>query len=85
MRGHKLSDPKLSSELLNQTELVWERTSSSLDLRRFINKSALVLPERFSFQRTYLIFRTLGKHKLKYRVSHETRQEQDDLKFNFDL
>ena len=72
MRGHKLSDPKLSSELLNQTELVWERTSSSLDLRRFINKSALVLPERFSFQRTYLIFRTLGKYKFKYRVFHET-------------
>ena len=64
MRGHELTDPQLSKELLDQTELVWERKSSRLDLRRFMSKSALVLPERFSFYRTYLIFRTLGRGKI---------------------
>lgn len=60
MRGHKLSDPKLSKELLSQAQKTSERTDMKVDLRKYINRSAMSVPERFSLHRTYNIFRSLG-------------------------
>jgi len=64
MRGHKLVDPKLTHELLNQTQLVSERRAGQLNLAEFVNRSSLPLPHWFSLHRTYLIFRTLGLRHL---------------------
>merc|ERR1740128_1343250 len=64
MRGHKLVDPKLTSELLNQSQLSSERSGSRINLGNYVNRSALALPRQFSLHRTYLIFRTLGLRHL---------------------
>merc|ERR1719378_463902 len=65
MRGHKLVDPKLTNELLNQTHLASERCQTArLDLSEYVNRSALALPLHFSLFRTYIIFRTLGLRHL---------------------
>eukprot|EP00092_Neocalanus_flemingeri_P010722 GFUD01011549.1.p1 GENE.GFUD01011549.1~~GFUD01011549.1.p1 ORF type:complete len:864 (-),score=141.42 GFUD01011549.1:346-2937(-) len=64
MRGHKLSDPKLTKELLAQAQKSSERTDIKVDLRKYINRSAMSVPERFSLHRTYNIFRSLGLRHL---------------------
>jgi len=64
MRGHKLADPKLTQQLLEQTHLAAHGGISRLNLSRFVNRSALALPESFSLHRTYLVFRTLGLRHL---------------------
>jgi len=64
MRGHKLSDPKLTSELLSQAQKTSSRGDVKVDLRKYINRSAMSVPERFSLHRTYNIFRSLGLRHL---------------------
>jgi len=64
MRGHKLSDPKLTKELLSQAQKTSGRSEVKVDLRKYVNKSAMSVPERFSLHRTYNIFRSLGLRHL---------------------
>ena len=53
MRGHKLSDAKLTKELLAQAQKSSERNNVYIDLNKYINRSAMSVPERFSLHRTY--------------------------------
>jgi hypothetical protein len=41
-----------------------------LDLREYTNRSNVSVPESFSAQRTYLLFRTLGLRHLPVRAAH---------------
>merc|ERR1711962_1365234 len=66
MRGGRLSDNRLSKELLTQARGAANRAEEGIriDLRNFVNKSAMSVHERFSLQRTYTIFRSLGLRHL---------------------
>ena len=62
MRGHYLADPALHRGVLDQVE----RAGGGLQLRlsRYINTSALAVPDTCSLQRTYTLVRVLGLRHL---------------------
>ena len=64
VRGHYLADPALNKELLEQARKSGESGNLRIKLTKFINKSAMSLPERFSLHRTYIILRVLGLRHL---------------------
>ena len=66
MRGGRLSETRLSRELLAQARGAADRNTDGLriDLRPFINRSAMNVHGRFSLHRTYNIFRSLGLRNL---------------------
>merc|ERR1719373_127507 len=64
VRGHYLAEPVLNKELLELAQKSGERGNVKINLRKFVNKSAMSLPERFSLHRTYIIFRVLGLRHL---------------------
>ena len=70
VRGHYLSDPVLNKELLEHAQKSGERGNVRISLRKFVNKSAMSLPERFSLHRTYIIFRVLGLRHLTIVDAH---------------
>jgi hypothetical protein len=58
----------------------WQRRT--LDLREYINRSNVSVPESFSAQRTYLLFRTLGLRHLPVRracawSTHDAQASRD--------
>ena len=65
MRGHYMSDPNLHQGLLEQA-LVSANSERQvrIALGRFVNRSAIYIPERFSLHRTYTMFRVLGLRHL---------------------
>ena len=66
MRGGRLSETRLSRELLAQAQGAADRATDGvrLDLRPFVNSSAMSVHRRFSLHRTYNIFRSLGLRNL---------------------
>ena len=66
MRGGRLSESRLSRELLAQAQGAANRATEGLrlDLRAFVNSSAMSVHGRFSLHRTYNIFRSLGLRNL---------------------
>ena len=64
VRGHYLAEPSLNKELLEQARKSGETGNVRINLTKFINKSAMSLPERFSLHRTYIILRVLGLRHL---------------------
>ena len=66
MRGGRLSESRLSRELLAQARGAADRSTDGvrLDLRPFVNSSAMSVHGRFSLHRTYNIFRSLGLRNL---------------------
>lgn len=61
---HKLTDPHDTSVMLHKYASDPRYSSLYIDLKMFANQSALSIPEKFSLQRTYIIFRTLGLRHL---------------------
>ena len=57
MRAGRLGDPGLASQLLSRARQA--DPAAKLRLTKFVNRSAMCLPERFSLHRTYNIFRGL--------------------------
>jgi len=66
MRGGKLSEAQLSRELLAQAQAAATRATEgiTINLRPFVNSSAMSVHGRFSLHRTYNIFRSLGLRNL---------------------
>lgn len=61
---HKLTDPHKTSVMLQKYASDPRYSSLYIDLKMFANQSALSIQEKFSLQRTYIIFRTLGLRHL---------------------
>lgn len=66
----KLADPAWKAETLDRYITTDIYHNKFLDLTFYINESALSIPERFSLQRTYIIFRTLGLRHLTVVDQH---------------
>ncbi|KAL8619446.1 hypothetical protein ACOMHN_011797 [Nucella lapillus] len=66
----KLANPEQKSHALERylNEPAYE--NKHLDLTQYINDSAMSIPERFSLQRTYVLFRTLGLRHLTVVSTH---------------
>ncbi|KAH3778781.1 H(+)/Cl(-) exchange transporter 6-like isoform X2 [Dreissena polymorpha] len=61
---HKLDNPEQTSEKLNKYIDEKKYKNLTLDLKPYINQSAMNIPEKFSLKRTYVLFRTLGLRHL---------------------
>ncbi|XP_076448834.1 chloride channel protein C-like [Babylonia areolata] len=66
----KLANPQQKTDMLQHYVNHPDYENKYLDLSYYINESALSIPERFSLQRTYVIFRTLGLRHLTVVSSH---------------
>lgn len=60
----KLKNPQETIRILHNYVNNPVYKTKYLNLKQYINQSALSIPERFSLQRTYIIFRTLGLRHL---------------------
>ncbi|XP_022340708.1 chloride channel protein C-like isoform X1 [Crassostrea virginica] len=69
---HKLTDPHATSVMLQKYSTDSRYGSLYIDLRKFVNQSSLSIQEKFSLQRTYIIFRTLGLRHLTVVDSQNT-------------
>ena len=63
MRSHYMADPSLNTGMLSQAMMSAER-NVRINLTRYINRSAMSIPETFSVQRSFTIFRVLGLRHL---------------------
>ena len=63
MRGHYMSDPALHQGLLEQIKTSGDK-NLRINLARYVNRSAISIPETFSLQRTYTMFRVMGLRHL---------------------
>ncbi|KAL3858585.1 hypothetical protein ACJMK2_008857 [Sinanodonta woodiana] len=60
----KLHDPQAATDMLNKYLLDSNYRDLAINLKPYINQSALSIPGKFSLYRTYIIFRTLGLRHL---------------------
>ncbi|VDH98944.1 chloride channel 7 [Mytilus galloprovincialis] len=60
----KLANPLVVSEALHRYSEEESYKEKYIDLSKYMNDSGLAVPEKFSVQRTYIIFRTLGLRHL---------------------
>jgi chloride channel 7 len=56
----KLENPRSIENLLMSYALNEELKDVFIDLEPYVNQSAVSIPDKFSLERTYIIFRTLG-------------------------
>ena len=63
MRGHFMSDPALHQGLLEQIKTAGDK-NLRVNLARYVNRSAIAIPETFSLKRTYTMFRVMGLRHL---------------------
>ncbi|XP_064610554.1 chloride channel protein C-like [Liolophura sinensis] len=66
----KLSDPDRVSAALEKYSQDEEYQNLYINLKPYINQSALCVPEKFSLHRTYIIFRSLGLRHLTVVNDH---------------
>ena len=63
MRSAYMADPSLNTGMLSQAMMSAER-NVRINLTRYVNRSAMSIPESFSVQRSFTIFRVLGLRHL---------------------
>ena len=63
MRGHFMADPSINAAMLSQAEISGDK-NIRINLSRYVNRSSMCIPESFSVQRTFTIFRVLGLRHL---------------------
>ncbi|KAL4234642.1 hypothetical protein ACF0H5_006283 [Mactra antiquata] len=61
---HKLNKPEEVSDKLHRYMEDDKYKNLVIDLKPYVNQSAMAIPEKFSLKRTYVIFRTLGLRHL---------------------
>ncbi|KAK7115171.1 chloride channel protein C-like isoform X2 [Littorina saxatilis] len=66
----KFANPQQKTETLDRYLNQPAYENKYLDLSYYVNESALSIPQRFSLQRTYVIFRTLGMRHLTVVDNH---------------